>query len=175
MLNFPLPYPNELIYSVVARAGVHMGITRPKQLLQEVFLSRSVIATVDLPSHLNRLLRLYPKKLGFRVDQFIYEHTLFPAYELFTAEERRISCLEKMAADSNGSIHLILGIAASKVKQPKYLRYCPSCLQQQLAEHGEYYWKRQWQIMGADCCLDHGQLLNAPIYRHDYRRHQFFR
>lgn len=37
MLNFPTPYPNELIYSTIARAGIHHAITSPKQLLEEVF------------------------------------------------------------------------------------------------------------------------------------------
>ena len=174
MLNFPLPYTDELIYSVVARAGAHMGITSPKQLLDEVFESRAVIATVDLPNHLECLSRLYPKASGYSVKRLAYEHTLFPLYAPFTTEERRKQCLEKMAANSNGAIHLVLGVAASRLKQSRYLRYCPECLRQQLACQGEYYWKRQWQIMGAECCLEHGQLLEASINRHDYHRHQFF-
>jgi hypothetical protein len=174
MLNFPLPYPDELIYSVVARAGAHMGITSPKQLLDEVFESRAVIATVDLPNHLECLSRLYPKASGYSVKRLAYEHTLFPLYASFTTEERRKQCLEKMAANSNGAIHLVLGVAASRLKQARYLRYCPECLQHQLTDHGEYYWTRQWQIVGAECCLEHGQLLEASINRHDYHRHQFF-
>ena len=55
MLNFPTPYPNELIYSTIARAGIHHAITSPKQLLEEVFANRQVIATIDLPSHLTCL------------------------------------------------------------------------------------------------------------------------
>ncbi len=174
MLNFPLPYSDELIYSVVARAGAHMGITSPKQLLDEVFASRVVIATVDLPNHLKGLSRLYPKGSGYSVKRLAYDHTLFPLYAPFTTKDRRKQCLEKMSANSNGAIHLMLGVAASRLKQARYLRYCPECLQQQLTEYGEYYWKRQWQIVGADCCLEHGELVEASINRHDYHRHQFF-
>ena len=50
MWNFPTPLPDELIYSTVARAGLHHGIQSPKQLLDEVFQDRKVVATVDLPS-----------------------------------------------------------------------------------------------------------------------------
>lgn len=174
MLNFPLPYPDELIYSMVARAGSHMGLTSPKQLLEVVFASRVVIATVDLPNHLDRLRSLYPEGLGYSVEQLAYEHTLFPVYAPFSIDGRRKLCLEKMVANSRGAIHLMLGVAASRVKQSKYLRYCPLCLQRQLTDHGEYYWKRQWQVVGADCCLEHGQLIEASINRHDYHRHQFF-
>ena len=49
MFNFPTPYPDELIYSTVARAGVRLALTSPKQLLDEVFQNRKVSATVDLP------------------------------------------------------------------------------------------------------------------------------
>ncbi|MCF7967016.1 MAG: TnsD family transposase [Methylobacter tundripaludum] len=174
MLNFPVPYADELIYSLVARAGAHMGFTSPKQVLEEVFGNRHVIATVDLPNHLENLLRLFPERLGFSVERLAYEHTLFPLYAPFTTELRRKQCLEKMASNSQGTIHLVLGVAASRVKQSRYLRYCPCCLQRQLKEKGEYYWLHQWQIAGADCCLEHGQLIEAHIERHAYHRHQFF-
>lgn len=172
MLNFPVPYTDELIYSVIARAGIHMGITSPKQLLDEVFASRLVIATVDLPNHLDRIRSLYPPSLGYSVEKLAYEHTLFPIYAPFGTECRRKQCLQKMAA-SHGAVHLILGVAASRLKQSRYVRYCPICLQRQLTEKGEYYWLRQWQIVGADCCLEHGQLIDTSINRHDHS-HQFF-
>ena len=57
MFNFPTPYPDELIYSTVARAGVRLALTSPKQLLDEVFQNRKVSATVDLPCHLEKILQ----------------------------------------------------------------------------------------------------------------------
>ncbi|MGZ4995675.1 MAG: TnsD family Tn7-like transposition protein, partial [Methylobacter sp.] len=33
---------------------------------------------------------------------------------------------------------------------------------------------RQWQVLGADCCLDHGQLLTANVERRSHHRHEFF-
>lgn len=168
MLNFPVPYPDELIYSLVARAGIHLGLTSPKQLLDEVFANRHVIATVDLPNHLAPLVQLLPESMGLDVACLAYRHTLFPLYAPFTTEERRRHCLEQIAGDSQGAIHLILGVAASRIKQSHSLRYCPQCLQNQRRDHGEYYWQRQWQVMGADCCLVHGALLEANIERHAY-------
>ena len=114
MLNFPVPYPDELIYSLVARAGIHLGLTSPKQLLDEVFANRHVIATVDLPNHLAPLARLLPDSMGLDVERLAYMHTLFPVYAPFTPEDRRKFCLEKMAGESQGAIHLILGIVASR-------------------------------------------------------------
>lgn len=173
MLNFPLPYKDELVYSLVARAGVHRGITSPKQLLDEIFGNRHVISTVDLPNQLEKILRWLPDGQDFSVENLAYRHSLFPIYAPFASEDHRKNCLKKMASDSKGTVHLALGVAASRVKQPVHLRYCPGCLSQQLHEHGEYYWIRQWQIAGFDVCKQHGQLIETNIDRHLAHRHQF--
>ena len=64
MRNFPVPYSNELIYSTIARAGVYQGIVSPKQLLDEVYGNRKVVATLGLPSHLGtrQAMRQTPMK-----------------------------------------------------------------------------------------------------------------
>ena len=64
MLGFPLPYEGELVYSIIARHGVHSGITSPKELLQEVFGNTKIIATTDLHGHLTQISRLYPSALA---------------------------------------------------------------------------------------------------------------
>jgi hypothetical protein len=174
MLNFPVPYQGELVYSLVARAGVHMGITSPKQLLDEVFSDRKVVATVDLPCHLKEISSHYPSSLGLTVDRLAYEHTLFPIYAPFVGEDRRKSCLHWMAGKSLGAIHLALGVSASRITQNRSLRYCPQCMENQLVQYGEYYWGREWQVSGSDCCLEHGGLVDALIERHGYHRHCFY-
>lgn len=51
-----MPYPDELLYSTIARASVRIGIVSPKQLLDEVFNNRKVIATFDMPSHIESIV-----------------------------------------------------------------------------------------------------------------------
>ena len=62
MLGLPLPYCDELLYSTIARYGIHSGIVSPKELLQEVFGDTKIIATPDLPGHLKRIADLYPDR-----------------------------------------------------------------------------------------------------------------
>lgn len=173
MLNFPVPYPDELVYSIVARAGIHMGIASPKQLLDEVFNDRKVIATVDLPSHLKSISSNYPASLELTVSRLAYQNTLFPIYAPFVSEETRRRCLHWMEELSHGAIHLALGVTASRIKQKRNLYYCPKCMEMQLVQYGEYYWDRKWQITGSDCCIDHGKLVDASVERHNYHRHYF--
>lgn len=174
MLGFPVPYTNELIYSTVARAGTHFGIESPKELLEEVFGNRKVIATLDLPCHLQKIAGLYPETLNLGVENLVNRHTLFPIYAPFVNEDRRLQCLNWMAGVSQGAVHLALGVVASRVQQDQSLKYCPKCLEDQQSVYGEYFWCRQWQVFGADCCLEHGQLLTANVERHGYHRHEFF-
>ncbi len=171
---FPLPYPHELIYSMVARAGVHLGITSPKQLLDEVFANRKVIATIDLPCHLNSLLPHFPKSSGLNIELLVYKHTLFPLFSPFVEEGCRKRCLRWMSGLSQGATHLALGIAASRVKQIRILRYCPACQKAQFTRYGEYYWDRRWQVTGADCCYKHGPLFDAQVGINRSHRHKFF-
>lgn len=172
MLNFPNPYPNELIYSTIARAGIHHAITSPKQLLDEIFANRKVIATIDLPNHLLCVLELLPP--NYTLEKLVYDHTLFPLYALFSPENTRLRCLKWMETQSKGSIHLALGVAASKVKQVSTLRYCNHCLEDQYSQYGESYWSRLWQIQGANCCTKHKiRLSNFKLTTHLTGRHQF--
>lgn len=171
MLNFPMPYQHELIYSTVARAGTRLALDSPKQLLDEVFENRKVIATVDLPCHLNAIIHQFPNH-QFTVQDIAYQHTLFPIYAPFAPEKRRQQCLKWMADISQGSIHLALGINASRIPPIHKLRYCPQCLTQQLEKYGEYYWFRLWQIQGA-CCPQHGQLIDSELDLRSGHRHDF--
>ena len=172
MLNFPNPYPDEFIYSAIARAGVHHAITSPKQLLDEVFANRKVIATIDLPSHLSCVLKHLPP--NYTLEKLVYEHTLFPIYALFCPENIRLRCLKWMGNQSKGSIHLALGVAASKVKQISTHRYCSLCLEDQYHQYGEYFWPRIWHIQGSNCCTKHKvKLLEFVLAPHLPGRHQF--
>lgn len=173
MLGFPLPYLDELLYSTIARHGVHSGITSPKELLSEVFGSTKIIATADLPGRINHIAALYPEKLGITPIDLLYRHTLFPLYSVFIGEKRRQYLLHQLSHSTKSTVHLAAGVAASRIHQPVYLRYCPGCIREQLAQYGECFWRRDWQVAGADSCPKHGQLLDSAIHRHNTHRHQF--
>ena len=171
MLNFPMPYEHELIYSTVARAGIRLAFESPKQLLDAVFKNRQVIATVDLPCHLNAIVNQYSEE-QLSLQNIIYKHTLFPIYAPFVPETRRQQCFKWMANISQGSVHLSLGINASRVPVIHKLRYCPQCLKEQALQKGEFYWLRLWQIQVA-CCPQHGRLVESTIDLRSLHRHDF--
>ncbi|MGP9676905.1 MULTISPECIES: TnsD family Tn7-like transposition protein [unclassified Halomonas] len=171
MLNFPNPYPEELLYSTLARAGIRHGILSPKQLLDEIYENRKVIATLDLPNQLEKVVRWLPH--SYDLETIAYRHTLFPLYAPFIPEERRKRCLKWISGESQGAVHLAMGVAASIVKAPDHIRYCPECLKEQKLSVGEYFWQREWQVAGVECCERHGALLNTAFTRPLKDRHRY--
>jgi hypothetical protein len=172
MRNFPVPYPNELIYSTVARASIYHGITSPKQLLDEVFNNRKVIATLDLPCHLQSLSQQLKSTGRFAVEELIYRHTMFPLYAPFVTEPQRARAMQLMAGRSQGAVHLLVGVAASRVKTDDRLRYCSECLKVQFQQYGENFWQRNWFFPGLNLCPEHGALHLFAVGTTE-QRHQF--
>lgn len=172
MHNFPVPYPNELLYSTVARAGVYHGITSPKQLLDEVFSNRKVIATLDLPCHLQALANQLRNTGRYTIEELIHQHTLLPLYSPFVTEVQKIRAMQLMAGYSQGAVHLLLGVAASRVQCSDRLRYCRECLKSQYQQYGEYFWQRNWFFPGLSICPEHGALrllsLGSGSHRHQF-------
>ncbi|PHR65612.1 MAG: transposase [Idiomarina sp.] len=173
MINFPLPYPEELIYSVIARHRVHSITTSPKNLLRDIFGDTKIIATRDLTGHLTQLAELYPPHFNILPSELLYKHTMFPIYALFIGEIRRLKLISQLSDGATNTAHLTSGFAASRITQPKYLRYCPECLRRQWETIGECYWRRDWQIFGIDVCPIHGRLLNSKVERNSSNRHAF--
>lgn len=138
-----------------------------------MFGDRKILATSDLPSHLKRIAALYPEEVGITPEALLYRNTLFPLYAPFVGDTRRLVLIRELTANGKSSVHLTAGAAASRIKQPVCLRYCPECIREQLSEHGECYWRRNWQVAGAESCPVHGSLVDSKIRRHDAHRHRF--
>ncbi|WP_018277469.1 TnsD family Tn7-like transposition protein [Teredinibacter turnerae] len=173
MLGFPTPYPEELLYSTIARAGVHAGETSPKRLLDQVFANRKVIATVDLPCHVQALTEQYPEILDLDTQKLISRHTLLPVYAPFLPSERIAKLKQWMVEKSQGATHLASGIAASRVKAKSRLYVCVECLKEQKYRYGECYWQRLWQIPLVKTCPRHGPLNATNIELDGEHRHRF--
>lgn len=169
-MYFPRPYPDELLYSLIARCRIHLGLDSHKGLLRLLFGDTRVAAITDLPTH----LELLAGNIGWKAEELLQQHTLFPLYAPFIPEARRRRLRQAMlAADIPGAIGLA-GSSTSRVKWPGWLRYCPLCFEDMQGRYGEVYWRRCWQAMGADACPVHGcMLLDSPVPYRRQERHEF--
>jgi hypothetical protein len=169
-MYFPRLYPDELLYSAVARCRVHLGVDSHKSLLRELFGDTKVAAITDLPSHLESLA----SNTGLDNVDLAVNHTLFPLYSPFIPQERRQRLLQAMLAPNMPVVIGLAGASTALVKWPEWLRYCPLCIEGMVAKFGEPYWLRSWQVQGVDVCSAHGcALVDSPIPFRRAQRHEF--
>ena len=171
---FPKPYPDEILYSVLARYHIRSGNTGPKLTVQELFNAKNAIATADLPANLETLTTNLSLVSQFTVEALIQHHTLYRFYAAFLPQERSQQIIEAMRSGDGGGIHDKVGIRASLVSVPRYFRFCPQCTQNDQQIYGELYWHRLHQVPGVLVCPHHAEVLQASsvpmqgLNRHAY-------
>jgi hypothetical protein len=171
---FPTPYPDELLYSVLARYHVRSGNLSPKATLRELFGSTTITATVDLPSHLNALVQNLPPLSKHTVESLIQNHTLYPFYAPFLFPDKAELVNSSMIEHSWGDIHTRAGIMASSVRTPSRLRFCPACFREDQEKYGEAYWHRLHQLPGVVVCHVHLTLLqDSNVAVRAANKHEF--
>lgn len=170
-MNFPVLYPHELIYSAVARSGVRSALISHKQLLDQVYGDRKVVATMDLPCQLGSIAYHLERTGRFSLETLQYKHTLLPIYAPFIDEEKRQKAMTLMASKTQGAVHMMLGVSASRLKGHKQFCFCEDCYKQQLSQKGEGYWLREWFLPGLSVCTEHQKKLTFFIEGPDSHRH----
>ncbi|MCG7878511.1 MAG: TnsD family Tn7-like transposition protein [Candidatus Thiodiazotropha endolucinida] len=168
-MYFPKLYPDELLYSAIARCRVHLGVGSHKVLVRMLFGDSKVAAITDLPGHLTALA----SNTGVSAAGLVTHHTLFPLYAPFIPQERRHDLYQAMLSSNRPTIGLA-GASMALVKWPEWLRFCPACFEEMASRFGEPYWRRCWQIQGVEVCPEHGcQLLDSPVPFRRAQRHEF--
>ncbi|MDR6781345.1 MULTISPECIES: TnsD family Tn7-like transposition protein [Paenibacillus] len=155
----PLPYPDELLYSVITRYHLRMNNSSPKWTFRELFGTDHVIPTLDLPSHLDNLS---PRSqiMGITSDQWIDEHTLYSYYAPFLPQSRSRQLKQMMRSNDGSGIHTLVGITASSMERNSELHFCPSCYEEDIQRFGEPYWHRIHQAVGVMVCPEHRIVLH---------------
>lgn len=167
---FPDPHPDELFFSVCARFGTRMRYPNKKSVLTELFGTASVTATVELPSHLLRLISALPPNHRYTVDHLIDKYTLLPFYSPFLPHDRVKKLREDMRGAGGLASQKRAGIMASRIPTPEWLRFCPACIGEDKRLVGEAYWHRLHQLAGVLVCPDHKVVLEDSPARRDSAR-----
>lgn len=171
---FPTTYPDELLYSLLARYHRHTCSTSPKRTLEDLFGSRNIRATVDLPGHLAALSRRLPADRGLTPERLATDFTLFSYHAAFQPPAVVADVLTTLIDGKTDGIHLRLGITATTVSAPAALRYCPLCHAGALARWGERFWRRAHQLPGVLVCPDHdAPLLDSSMVPGHGHQHEF--
>jgi transposase-like protein len=171
---FPAFYPNELLHSILARYHRHTGANSPKRTLDDLFGNRHIRAGIALQAGLGALAERLPSDRGLTAGGLAADATLLPYLTAFQPAEVRDWALAAVTKDGAGAVNMRLGLAASVVRLPDALRYCPACRAEMLDRYGELYWRRDHQLPGVLMCPDHrAPLADAAIVLVGIGRHEF--
>lgn len=172
VLNFPRPYPDEILYSIISRYYDYFGNSGPKQLLDNLFSSNTQSSTIDFPNNLNSLSNNIKSKY-FTPDTIFSKHTLYPLYLRFCDDSKKYQ-IKEYALLKGGPIHTSLGINAGISKSLRLPRFCRLCYDDDIKKYGETYYRRAHQITTVKFCLKHKCTLEEliPIPEH-LNKHQF--
>ncbi|AIY08776.1 hypothetical protein LK13_09350 [Paenibacillus polymyxa] len=174
MINFPTPLPDEVLYSVFARYHVNSGNGSCRKTLRDLFSTSNDSAVTAYSGHLYALHTRIPGK-AIPVSYLLEHHTLIPYYRPFIPENRYNRILQNLVHMNCQSIYMWMGLPASGVESPLFLRYCNQCVSIDRLKFGIAYWHRSHQLTGVFVCPEHQcYLLESPIlYEQKGKKHEF--
>ena len=148
---FPDIYPDELIYSVIARYHQRSGYARLVSTFDDVYQQKATIPSFEfVNAYTPDALTWITKNCSF--EEVIMQQTMFPFYAAFLPLEKKKRAYDAMLKQE-GNPSNFLGI---KRTGARYFRYCPRCAYEDRARLGETFWHRAHQIQKLYICPFHG-------------------
>lgn len=149
----PKPYPDEVVGSVIVRAGRHTGLPL-KRLLLAIFGGQRTTFSFLLGENFARLA--YPA--GLEPEELLAEHTMFRYAIAFMPPAVQAQLTAKALAPRSGEDSLA-SLTKNISHGVSFRRVCKLCIQAELAQYGETYWHRGHLLPGVLTCPQHGCLL----------------
>lgn len=159
---FPEIYPDELIYSVLARFYLHGGYMAYIYAAKDLFVDFRTRPEIEF---LNRLRPEIVTMLCHKMpmEELVKKHTMFPYYARFLSCGRRNSAFQALCGMAGNYNNLLL-VPKQRNGEERYLRYCPLCAKADRERFGETYWHRDHQMMWVSVCPVHGcRLIDSPV------------
>lgn len=157
---FPVPYPDEILYSILARYCIRSGNTKDIHNFEDLFGTRNCIASLELPTHLDALIDNMPVGAKYTTEHFIYQHSLFPFLAAFIPQDRAEKIIETMRNGEGAVSYIRIGLISNTITLNNYFRFCPECFIKDIERFGEPYWHRSHQVTGVFICSKH----KIPLY-----------
>ncbi len=151
---FPSPYPDELVYSLLARYYAKSGYVAYRYAAEDLYANKTVRPDIEFLNEftdeaLMRITQSLPMK------SIVEKYTMFPYYGRFLPMERRNQAFQALAA-MQGNYRNLLAIPKRKTYRNRYLCYCPLCVAEDRRRYGETFWHRVHQMQGITICPLHG-------------------
>lgn len=165
---FPVPLPNETLYSILCRYHVRSCNATDYATLLQLFDKRRSLHTTALSPFPLRYAKDWTNAFrGFTRDSLIREHTAFPFYQSFH------TCVNT-SRSSYAADRFFMAMYNRCATPSKRLRYCPKCAQSQWESFGVSYWQILPQIHGYEVCPIHKEPIRETEISHQDIRYNFY-
>ncbi len=165
--NFPVPYPDELFYSICARFADRVRYQTQAGVPLDLFGAPQPNQSMEFPSRLEHLVANLPPGHPTTVKVLVLHHTMFPYYAPFLPADRVDRIWDSMKGELSRGWTSYARVSGA-VNRSKWLRFCKECVAQDRKTYGETYWHRTHQLPGYEICGIHGTALlssQVPVRR----------
>lgn len=170
----PRPYRDELHFGYFGRLQTYWLTATANDLARHLRGGTKGHASGDLLGLSDDLVRCLTET-GIEAERLLWQNTLLPYYLAFQTDDERTRVLGVIGTGNLMGLHFRMGIGSCCVKHPRYFRYCPACWHSEVAELGEVYVKRLFQLPGVLVCPEHNEslcnttILYRPLASRAYR------
>ncbi|WP_236233366.1 TnsD family Tn7-like transposition protein [Pseudomonas tohonis] len=161
---FPSVYQDETLHSVLSRYAHLSALGTSRAVFNGDRSADFYSQNVVFPCRLGELIKALPASLGLSLADVITRHTVLPYYGPFLSPHQVKDAHALMAGDGKGLV-LRLGLTASRLEFASRVRFCPDCIDQDIACVGAAYWHRVHQLPGVLVCPHHGTVLRVLDHR----------
>ncbi len=156
---FPDSYPDELLYSQLARYYTKSSYLAYTYAAQDLFTEKTVKPDIEF---INKLCPDTLKVLtnSKSTEEIILDHTMFPYYGRFINRERKLAAFHSLIS-MHGNYRNLLPMPTNRCRS---LRYCPLCAAKDRESFGETYWHRIHQLPDIHICpIHHCNLVDSSV------------
>lgn len=170
---FPELYPDELLYSGIARYHIRVGNLDAKATLRDLYGKDTITAMVEMTSNLDILINNLPASV-YTADEVIRNNTMYSYFAAFIPTDRADRLYQLMKCNNGSKIYNELGLSNKILKLNNFLRFCPECYKEDIDKYGETYWHRIHQVAGLDYCISHKcRLLDSGVSVRNKNRQEY--
>lgn len=152
--QFPTFYPDELVYSLLARYYVRTGYLAYTYAAEDLYVHKYTVPDMEFINELTPDATAAITRTQ-SMETIIEKHTMFASYGRFLPKERKCKAYRDLMA-MHGNYNNLLSVPKRRTNEQRFLRYCPECTRQDRKTYGETYWHRNHQIVGINVCPIHG-------------------
>lgn len=152
MIGFmPELYPDELVYSWIARYHVRTGHYSYQQTAKHLLDKKAnIVSKRFLNEYSDEFFNII--KNNITIKEFATKHSMLSTYIKFLPKDKRNNLIESY---ENNLRYKESSIGFKIRSDGINMRYCPICAKEDREKYGETYWHREHQFVGINVCTKH--------------------